>query len=43
MKSNQKKMLGYMDKVARNSVSDAINNILDAVSKYVETNPEEQS
>jgi len=36
-------MLGYMDKVARNSVSDAINNILDAVSKYIESQPEEQS
>ena len=34
MKENLKKLLAIMDKVARNDVSDAINNILDAVAKY---------
>ena len=29
-------MLGMMSKVARNQVSDAVNNILDAVSKHIE-------
>lgn len=43
MKDNQKKMLGMMGKVARNAVSDAINNILDAVSKHIENMPNEQS
>lgn len=32
-----------MSKVARNAVSDAINNILDAVSKHIENMPNEQS
>ena len=36
MKETQKKILTIMDKVARNDVSDAINNILDAVAKYLE-------
>lgn len=43
MKDNQKKMLSMMSKVARNAVSDAINNILDAVSKHIESMPNEQS
>lgn len=43
MKDTQKKMLAMMNKVARNSVSDAINNILDAVSKHLENLPEEQT
>lgn len=43
MKDNQKKMLGMMNKVARNAVSEAINNILDAVSKHIEHMPNEQS
>ena len=32
MVAKQKLLLKYMNKVARNDVSDAINNILDAVS-----------
>jgi len=43
MKDSQRKMLGMMNKVARNAVSDAINNILDAVSKHIEHMPNEQS
>ena len=31
-----------MDKVARNDVSDAINNILDAVSKHLENQVDQQ-
>lgn len=36
MMDYQGRILKIMDKVARNDVSDAINNILDAVSKYLE-------
>ena len=36
MKETQRKILKIMDKVARNDVSEAINNILDAVAKHLE-------
>ena len=36
MKEYQKKILNMMDKVSKNDVSEGINNILDAVAKYLE-------
>ena len=42
MRDYQGRILKIMDKVARNDVSDAINNILDAVSKHLEKNLAEQ-
>jgi len=38
MKDYQKKILKMMDKVSKNDVSEAINNILDAVAKHLENN-----
>lgn len=42
MKQYQARILKIMDKVARNDVSEAISNILDAVSKFMNNNLEEQ-
>jgi len=42
MKETQSKILKIMDKVARNDVSDAINNILDAVAKHLDDKVEIQ-
>jgi len=36
MKEYHKKLLSLIDKVTRNDVSDAINNILDAISRNLE-------
>ena len=41
MRSYQGKLLQLISKVARNDVSDAINNILDAVQKHLANNLEE--
>ena len=43
MIAQQKALLKLINKVARNDVSDAINNILDAVSTHLDKKPEEQS
>ena len=42
MKENMTKILGLLDQVPRNDVSDAMNNILDAVSRYLGSNMELQ-
>jgi len=42
MTSNHDKILKIITKVARNDVSDAINNILDAVAKHLVNNIDEQ-
>ena len=42
MRSYQGKLLQIISKVARNDVSDAINNILDAVQKHLANNLDEQ-
>ena len=42
MKDYQNRILKIMDEVTRNDVSDAINNILDAVSKYLGDKPQQQ-
>jgi len=42
MQANHSKILKIISKVARNDVSDAINNILDAVAKHLTNNIEEQ-
>ena len=39
MASKQRILLKNINKVARNDVSDAINNILDAVSTFLNDNP----
>ena len=41
MKEYQQEILKFMSKVARNDVSDAINNILDAVSKHLADSPDQ--
>lgn len=41
MRSNHIKILKVISKVARNDVSDAINNILDAVSKHLSAQVDE--
>jgi len=40
MVSKQNKLLKLINKVARNDVSDAVNNILDAVSSYLNDKPD---
>jgi hypothetical protein len=42
LRSYHSKMLGLMSKVARNDVSDAINNILDAVQRHLQNSIDEQ-
>lgn len=42
MVNRQRKLLKLINKVARNDVSDAINNVLDAVATYLNDKPEYQ-